>query len=269
MKTLRVLVLTAGAVLAAASVWAQGSDSFTGSTINPANWPSSFSGTVGTITQNNQLLYSTTTSSGNDYAGLIWAGHPTYATSWSAQVDVLVPNLALTANGQQYSAGIYIEGGPGVPSSLYNFSITLAPYYNAGFHSEFDSELVTNGSSAIHPTSPTSSTSAALMVSYDATTHLVSTYYDADGAVGGYSWTQVLSWNIASGGWGMTGSDTFNIELVGSSTDFAITTGNGVGLDNFSTTVSAVPEPSTYAAIFGAVALAGVMLHRRRRQQLA
>ncbi len=25
-----------------------------------------------------------------------------------------------------------------------------------------------------------------------------------------------------------------------------------------------IPEPSTYAAIFGAVALAGVMLHRRR-----
>ncbi|MBI2813234.1 MAG: PEP-CTERM sorting domain-containing protein [Opitutae bacterium] len=30
-------------------------------------------------------------------------------------------------------------------------------------------------------------------------------------------------------------------------------------------TLIAVPEPSTYAAIFGGVALAGVMLHRRRR----
>jgi hypothetical protein len=33
----------------------------------------------------------------------------------------------------------------------------------------------------------------------------------------------------------------------------------------FTIQVGAIPEPSTYAAIFGAVALAGVMLHRRRR----
>jgi hypothetical protein len=30
--------------------------------------------------------------------------------------------------------------------------------------------------------------------------------------------------------------------------------------------VTAIPEPSTYAAIFGALALAGVMIHRRRKQ---
>ncbi len=30
-------------------------------------------------------------------------------------------------------------------------------------------------------------------------------------------------------------------------------------------TIQAIPEPSTYAAIFGALALAGVMIHRRRR----
>lgn len=38
----------------------------------------------------------------------------------------------------------------------------------------------------------------------------------------------------------------------------------GLGLDNVS--VTAIPEPSTYAAIFGALALAGVMIHRRRKQ---
>jgi hypothetical protein len=38
----------------------------------------------------------------------------------------------------------------------------------------------------------------------------------------------------------------------------------GLGLDNFSLTASAVPEPSTYAAIAGATALLGAAWHRRR-----
>lgn len=40
-----------------------------------------------------------------------------------------------------------------------------------------------------------------------------------------------------------------------------------LGLFTYRTTVSlyAIPEPSTYAAIFGALALAGVAIHRRRR----
>ncbi len=42
------------------------------------------------------------------------------------------------------------------------------------------------------------------------------------------------------------------------------TFGNDLVL-NGTLTASPVPEPSTYAAIFGALALAGVMIHRRRR----
>lgn len=36
-----------------------------------------------------------------------------------------------------------------------------------------------------------------------------------------------------------------------------------MAIDNVSFT--AIPEPSTYAAIFGALALAGVVVHRRRQ----
>lgn len=39
--------------------------------------------------------------------------------------------------------------------------------------------------------------------------------------------------------------------------------------DNFSVSVSAVPEPSTYAALAGIAALGGVMLHRRRQRLAA
>lgn len=45
------------------------------------------------------------------------------------------------------------------------------------------------------------------------------------------------------------------------------TSWNSVAIDNFSYTASAsaIPEPSTYAAIGGAVALLGAVFHRRRR----
>lgn len=43
----------------------------------------------------------------------------------------------------------------------------------------------------------------------------------------------------------------------------------GLGLDNFSLTASAVPEPSTYAAIAGAVALLGATWHRQRLRRAA
>lgn len=49
--------------------------------------------------------------------------------------------------------------------------------------------------------------------------------------------------------------------------NFTTTGGNsqGLGLDNVSVTVSAIPEPSTYAALAGAAALLGAAWHRRRR----
>ncbi|MDO8543758.1 MAG: PEP-CTERM sorting domain-containing protein [Opitutaceae bacterium] len=47
------------------------------------------------------------------------------------------------------------------------------------------------------------------------------------------------------------------------------TSWNSLALDNFSYGASAVPEPSTYAAIAGAVALCGAAWHRRRQRQLA
>lgn len=40
------------------------------------------------------------------------------------------------------------------------------------------------------------------------------------------------------------------------------------GFDNVTLTAAAVPEPSTYAAIFGVVALGGAMIARRRRRTL-
>ncbi len=40
---------------------------------------------------------------------------------------------------------------------------------------------------------------------------------------------------------------------------------HGLSIDDFSLAFTAIPEPSTYAAIFGALALVGVVVHRRRQ----
>jgi hypothetical protein len=63
-------------------------------------------------------------------------------------------------------------------------------------------------------------------------------------------------------------SDSVLIRIRGIST-----TGTGsldtLGIDNFTLTYAAVPEPSTYAAILGALALVGAGLHRRLAREKA
>ena len=87
-------------------------------------------------------------------------------------------------------------------------------------------------------------------------------FNDADG---------VLTYNIAAASF-LGGSSSKSLELeFNNIIDFYTNTpdaGNtAVSAFTSATKISiqVIPEPSTYAAIFGALALAGAMLHRRRR----
>ncbi len=85
-------------------------------------------------------------------------------------------------------------------------------------------------------------------------------------------WTTNQVWTIitSSGGGTITGTAlTVSTAQPWSALGTFGTTINGNNLDLNWTTVGAVPEPSTYAAIFGAVALAGVVIKRRREKQKA
>lgn len=72
----------------------------------------------------------------------------------------------------------------------------------------------------------------------------------------------VVSKSVTLSSLGLTSGSSFylrwNFDTTGANSQ-------GLGLDNVSLTASAIPEPSTYAAIFGALALVGTVWHRRRQ----
>jgi hypothetical protein len=79
----------------------------------------------------------------------------------------------------------------------------------------------------------------------------------------------VIDANTFTPGQNYSGDMEFN-NIIGSLVDLSTPYGGsakGIVLYSAFTSfqIQAIPEPSTYAAIFGALALAGVMIHRRRR----
>lgn len=246
MKTMRTLGASGLFFGLAVFGMAQGSDSFTGTSLNSTNWPGGymFSGGTGSLSQNGTLQYAG--SGADSYAAWGWSGRPDFSTSWSIQVDVLAPTLSLTSNGQEYSVGLYVEGGSGGPNGDYNASMTLGPFFTGGsLHRAYNSAFTTAGSEVTNVDLNTSSASAAVRISYDATTHILSTWYDDDGAANSYVWTPAPTLDITTA-WGMSGSDVFSLQVVGSSSNYTILFSDGLALDNFVTTVSAaaVPEPA-------------------------
>lgn len=117
----------------------------------------------------------------------------------------------------------------------------------------------------------TGSSIVSVLASYTAALHTLNLSYDSNGPTGGYVFTNLYSSDIGPGGagWNMTTGETFDLRVsvsnvANASGTPAVSTGL-VFADNFTATAAAIPEPSTYAAAFGALVLGAAVGLRRRR----
>jgi len=166
----------------------------------------------------------------------------------TAAAPTLVEGWAF-ANGS-YLPAIWLEAGnnEGGAFAVGSYDGTDTPSYDT----QFVSDGLSTDAAWYH---------LALDVSYTGGSHYditgTLTAANADGSLGDLLSTSFLSIDNE----GIDSADTLYLYL---------NLFDGVAIDNFTTTTyspTAIPEPSTYAAIFGAVALGAVVIVRRRQSK--
>lgn len=240
-----------------------GSDDFNDNSKDLAKWGTDaiFDPGVGsgTLTETSQVLQYTASGSFTiEELARPWiANTGSFTSDWSLQLDVNVPTLSLSA-GQRIEFGLGVTNGDD-PTDSFRLSLRL----DAASGRQFHSQLRVDGVAQTAVTSTTTSTSAAILIQYDAATTTLSAGYDANGAVGGYNFTIFDSRNITTAGWNMTASSVFDVAVGGKSQgSLAISSANNVSGDNF----LAVPEPATYALLLSGM---GIIAYKRFRRNMA
>lgn len=234
--------------------------------IPTGNASTSFTSTTG------QMDYLVSTGTTKDTAGRFWvpAVGPS-DTNWSADVYV---NLSSAVDTNLNVGGRYVNLNLGVAFSTYSMMVSI-DRYNDGSGIVYGFEAY-NGNTSIGVYEDTTGimTTGTLRLAYTTASGGTLTALFSNAGVAGGAFQSVGTVTNVSSTWGMTASDTFNILLVGGSGQNPGTTGPTITagqayFDNFASTglearTAPVPEPSTYAAILGALAL-GFALYRRRR----
>ncbi|MDI1248148.1 MAG: PEP-CTERM sorting domain-containing protein [Lacunisphaera sp.] len=195
-----------------------------------------------------------------------------YTQNWQVQVDFTF-NFT-QANSQSSSWSLYVGNLADITDNIQGmFQLSTT---NLGVASRNIVGLYNTNGSPASPPAPeqiwdVASSTVTLQAIYIAATHTLSLAYDPNGSVGGYSFTPITSaavdGSVGGLGWGMTNSDSFGFRLAASnsagSTGTSSLTADQMFADNFAAS-SAIPEPSTYAAIFGALALLAAGWRRRQ-----
>lgn len=259
---------------------------------NDTNWgtPATLVGNTGTMQISSGVgnYYTNGAPTGTQFSYMRYNGVSlSYDTSWSIRVDAnyATPSSIFTSGSQQFinlglmvtpgSATVGVSGttptfnGFLVSSNLFS---TTSDTYNRGFQTSIFSNGSAVDGTEVGNSAVTAATFTAVILSYDAGTKLLTAGFDGN-TTNGYNNFSLPSQSVnVNTLWGMTGSDTFSLYLFGNSgwdeagTDISPTIGLGEAtFDN----LSAIPEPSTYAAIFGALALGLAAWRRRTRAVVA
>jgi len=202
-----------------------GGDRFDDNGVNPAAWDSDIvNGTSGVLTEINQRLEYTepTGNSLDSSAALPWIlNNGSYTASWEARMDVHLSNATLPNDGYERRIGLLIfagDYGAETRFELENNNGTLRRRLSADDEDGFGTG---RGDHA------TTSTDAALRVTFDAVSKMLTFYYDENGATGGYSWTQLFTTDTDAPGsnWGLNSTSRFQLAVYGESSGVAVASG--------------------------------------------
>lgn len=251
----RRLSLAAATLFATVSLHAQsftGADDF--SSGDDSKWTYAFR-TLGNGTSNGtasygnfQFDFTKGTGAGSYFLGGqngVSRAASSFSTNWVA--DLKVTNTFVTGTNEFASIGFEIGGGSQTYSALFLSNANGA----LSVVSEKNTVFLNSAASAV-------SSDVLLRMTWDATAQQLGTYYSLDS---GSSYALLNTQNLGTG-LGSSATSGFYFELFASSNAAAAISVGSMSADNFS--VSAVPEPSTYAAFAGALAL-GLAVWQRRR----
>lgn len=259
-STLSLALAFAGLLVSSASAQVYvGTDNFDDNSIS-GNWDFQYSvgAGTGTLTEiNNRLEY--TSSGANQSRAIVWnnATNGSYTENWTASLTI--SNLSTPVSGynmiglQVFAAnnldlgyfGVFAYKNASVSNVL--FETASAPGY---IPSDFGPDPA-----------ETDLTDVFVQMSHNASTHDITLSYSQDGGAT-FLESQVFNPGTA---WAGSPTDGFSFRILGFSTSPGVS-GGELYADNFS--VSAIPEPSTYAAFAGLGAL-GLACWRRRLARLA
>lgn len=223
-------------------------DDFNDSSRNLSNWgkTDAYVG-VGALAETNSMVrYFTLGSLGSelDSATRLWSsGAGEVGKSWTAQVDVALPNLVMD-EGAEVEIGLAVQNlsNPGDRATI---GLDLSSLDGTTLSRRFASHLEHDGLPfpELDGGFDTVSQSAAVRARWDAASKTLNLEYDADGAVGGYTWTVLKSYSVGTGDsdWGLGANGRFQVGIFGRSyRGTTVPVSANVRLDNFSAAVASV-----------------------------
>jgi hypothetical protein len=215
-----------------------GEDNFNDNSRDPAKWatPDTTFGNGLLIETNQRLHYLTSGTAGEwgDYATRQWqTNYGRFTDNWEVQLDVNLPALTLDEENE-----VEIGLGVGNVADLGDSAtITLNTYRAATVVArQFWSDIRTDNSASLSDViAATTATNAAVRIRWTAATRTLSFEYDANGAVGGYTWALLTARIIGEGGydWDMTDTSQFGVAVFGASYAQDLTLASSVSADNF------------------------------------
>lgn len=223
-----------------------GSDDFNDNVMDPAKWSV---GSGDSLTEtNNRLEY----SGGSGMADGAWAwiaNKGSYVNNWSVSIDTFISVDEISLHDQFVTYGL----GVSLPSNtLYSLELRVGDSDGGSNPYRYLSTVYDDGDQEVFQHHfPLSAFSTKMQISFDASTKVLTSYYDL-----GSGMTVLTNYDVST--LGMDVGDEFTILVVGWSQDVSPASGEVYG-DNF----AAIPEPGTLALL--GVALGAMLLARSKR----